>query len=85
LYAGELLPGFYDDWVLDLRDALSELLISALLELSEDCLDLGDRSQALDFARRAAALDPTREGNRSVPAGSMSPRSVSLPKCIPPT
>jgi DNA-binding SARP family transcriptional activator/tetratricopeptide (TPR) repeat protein len=66
-YAGELLPGVYDDWLLDVRT-----------ELDRQCVDLcdlvcatqsraGDLAAALDVARRRIQLRPLEEvGYRSL-------------------
>jgi len=61
LSQGELLPGWYEDWVSDERDRLQQLQLSALESLAELLLDRGDVSDALAAAGAAAELDPLRE------------------------
>ncbi|MEO7718851.1 MAG: BTAD domain-containing putative transcriptional regulator [Capsulimonas sp.] len=60
-YGGELLPGYYDDWVLGERRRLEEEYLTALSRLAQALSDTGDRDQALEYARKAVRLDPLRE------------------------
>jgi len=64
LYAGELLPGFYDEWVLTERNRLSLLRIQALRELTHLCEALRDERRALMYAQQAAAADPLEESSQ---------------------
>ncbi len=60
-YRGELLPGFYQEWIFAERARLQSLCREALLEISAGRLSAGDRAGALEAARRAAALDTLHE------------------------
>jgi DNA-binding SARP family transcriptional activator len=61
LSAGELLPGWYDDWVLGERERLRQTQLHTV-ELLCDLWDAeGDRAAALDAALVAVRLDPLRE------------------------
>ncbi len=60
-YAGPLLPGYYDSWVLSERERLAEAHVRALQQLSVLREEAGDADQALDYARRAVSADPLRE------------------------
>jgi DNA-binding SARP family transcriptional activator len=61
LYAGELLEGCYDDWVLPERRALHELMLAGLEWLMHHHA-AGDRLDvALDAGRRLLMHDPLRE------------------------
>jgi DNA-binding SARP family transcriptional activator len=61
LYAGELLEGCYDDWVLPERRALHELLLAGLEWLMHHHA-AGERlDAALDAGRRLLMHDPLRE------------------------
>ncbi|BDI31656.1 hypothetical protein CCAX7_37070 [Capsulimonas corticalis] len=60
-YGGELLPGYYDDWVLGERRRLEEDYLTALNRLTQALSDGGDNSQALEYARKAVRQDPLRE------------------------
>jgi len=57
LYKGELLPGYYEEWIFAERERLS----AAFLELAEEtvriCEQMGDLERGLDYARRWAAAD----------------------------
>jgi predicted ATPase/DNA-binding SARP family transcriptional activator len=61
LYQGDLLPGYYDEWVLTERRRLAEACLSALRRLTRLLRDAGDLERALQYGRRAVAMDPLRE------------------------
>jgi predicted ATPase/DNA-binding SARP family transcriptional activator len=61
IYQGELLEGFYDDWVLVERERLRELFLRSLNYLIELEKTRGDYGRALDYALRLAQADPYRE------------------------
>jgi DNA-binding SARP family transcriptional activator len=60
-YAGELLEGRYDEWIVDERDRLASLHLEALEQLARQ-LELGQRwPDAIRCAERLVAHDPLRE------------------------
>jgi predicted ATPase/DNA-binding SARP family transcriptional activator len=61
LYQGDLLPGFYDDWVVIKQEHLRELYLHALKELAAQCTEQKDYSHAIEWARRALAANPLQE------------------------
>ncbi len=61
LYGGELLPGFYDDWVVRQRDWLQALYQDALLHLMAAREARGEPQQALETALLALTLDECNE------------------------
>lgn len=61
LYGGPLIPGCYETWALTERDRLAGAYLAALSGLSEYHEARGEWSEALDFARRAVAVDPLSE------------------------
>jgi DNA-binding SARP family transcriptional activator len=61
LGTGELLPGWYDDWVMFERERLNHRRIRALEVLALHQLDDGDPDLALAAARDAVSLEPLRE------------------------
>jgi DNA-binding SARP family transcriptional activator len=61
LQRGDLLPGWYDDWVLYERSRLSQLRLRALESLAEQLVSLGDTRGALEAALAAIAIEPLRE------------------------
>jgi DNA-binding SARP family transcriptional activator len=61
LYRGELLPGFFEPWVLAERGRLGELYQHALQQLVGALEQAGDPEGALEYARRAVSVDPLRE------------------------
>ncbi len=61
LQRGDLLPGWYDDWVLYERSRLSQLRLRALEVLAEHLISLGDTEPALEAAMAAVAIEPLRE------------------------
>jgi DNA-binding SARP family transcriptional activator len=61
LYRGELLLGYYEDWMIPEQRRLEELFFQAVRELI-DCLKAaGDITCAINYAHRAVSLDPLRE------------------------
>lgn len=61
LYAGELLEGFYDDWVLRERERFRQIYLDSLAHLLRFCRRHGAYSEALDCGRKILELDPLRE------------------------
>jgi DNA-binding SARP family transcriptional activator len=57
----ELLPGWYDDWVLAERESLEQLRLRALDRLARQALDRGDLVLAIDAARSATEIEPHAE------------------------
>jgi DNA-binding SARP family transcriptional activator len=58
---GELLPGWYDDWVLFERERLQQLRMRALERLADRLLGAGQVDPALAAALAAVAIEPFRE------------------------
>ena len=58
LYAGELLAGWDDEWVVPLRARLGTLAAGALTELVARLRAAGDARRAIVFAQRLRELDP---------------------------
>src|SRR6266568_718303 len=61
LYAGELLPGYFDDWVLQERQWLAERYFEALSQLLAHLERASEFERALDYARQGVTADPLRE------------------------
>jgi DNA-binding SARP family transcriptional activator len=61
LYRGDLLPGYYEEWVLAERLRLEEAFGDALIRYSSALAENGDLDGAIDALRRALARDPLRE------------------------
>jgi DNA-binding SARP family transcriptional activator len=64
LLGGELLPDWYDDWVLFERERFHELRLRALDALCESHLRSNDAAGALACALAAVQADPLRERSR---------------------
>lgn len=60
-HAGELLPGWYDDWVLSERERLNQLHVHALEVLSERLTEAHRFGDAVGAAMAAVAAEPYRE------------------------
>lgn len=60
-HIGELLPGWYEDWVLFERERLHQLYVRALEALTEWLTDAGHFGEAVDAALAAVAAEPYRE------------------------
>ena len=61
LYRGPFLPGFYDDWVLAVRDELSRACVDLCDRVAAFWLTHGDAAAAITFARRRVQLEPLEE------------------------
>jgi DNA-binding SARP family transcriptional activator len=61
LYRGELLPGYYEEWVLTEQRRLAECYFQAVGELTDALAPAGEWDRAVGYARRAVGLDPLRE------------------------
>ncbi|HZP83625.1 MAG TPA: BTAD domain-containing putative transcriptional regulator [Chthonomonadaceae bacterium] len=61
LYRGELLPGFYEDWILTERQRLADAYLGALRQLVAALQQAGELERAIDYAHRAVAADPWQE------------------------
>jgi len=59
--AGDLLPGWYEDWVLIERELHRQLRLRALDALCERLTDAGRLGEALEVALAALAAEPLRE------------------------
>ena len=57
----ELLPGWYDDWVLAERESLEQMRLRALDRVSRRALDRGDLALAIEAARSAMDIEPHSE------------------------
>jgi DNA-binding SARP family transcriptional activator len=60
-YGGELLPGYYDDWILQERAWLAGRYFQALGQLLAHLEQTGEISQALEYARQGVRVDLLRE------------------------
>jgi DNA-binding SARP family transcriptional activator len=58
---GELLPGWYDDWVLVERERMHQLRLHALEAFTDHLIERADYAEALETALTAVAADPLRE------------------------
>src|SRR5262249_10230919 len=61
LYRGELLTGYYADWVLSERSWLAERYFQALRQWITCLEQAGELERALEAARRGVTLAPLRE------------------------
>ena len=66
LLGGQLLPDWYDEWVLVERERLRQLCLNALERLSCRWLEQGEIALAIDAAFAAVAGEPLRESAHRV-------------------
>jgi len=57
----DLLPGFYDDWVLMERERIRQRMLHALEALSEKLTSMGRFADAIEAALLATSAEPLRE------------------------
>jgi DNA-binding SARP family transcriptional activator len=62
----DLLPGWYDDWVIFERERIRQRLLHALEALSRRLVELGRCAEAVDAAISAVSADPLRESANRV-------------------
>jgi predicted ATPase/DNA-binding SARP family transcriptional activator/uncharacterized protein HemY len=60
-YQGELLPGYFEEWILPERQHLTERYHQTLGQMIQRREQAGDLSAAVEYARRAVSADPLRE------------------------
>ena len=58
---GELLPGWYDDWILLERERVRQVQLHVLEAAAEQLLLQGRPASALEFALSALGMEQTRE------------------------
>jgi DNA-binding SARP family transcriptional activator len=61
LYRGELLPGYYEEWIPAEQQRWEELFFRAVRQLIACCEEAGEVDRALQAALRAVSIDPLRE------------------------
>ncbi|POH73348.1 transcriptional regulator [Arthrobacter glacialis] len=61
LYHADLLPGWYDDWVVFEQERLQQLRLDGLEALAAHCLQVGATGRALEAALAATWIEPLRE------------------------
>ena len=66
LESPDLLPGWYDDWVLFERERLHHRRIRALDKVGRDLLESGQLALAVRFAEEALALEPLLESSATL-------------------
>jgi DNA-binding SARP family transcriptional activator len=59
--AMDLLPGWYDDWIIFERERIRHRLLHALEALSRRLIEAGRCAEAVDAAISAVGVDPLRE------------------------
>jgi DNA-binding SARP family transcriptional activator len=63
---GELLPGWYDDWVLAERERVQKLRMHALEQLAEKLASVSRFGEAVEAASAAVQAEPMRESSRRI-------------------
>ncbi len=53
LYQGDLLPGFYEDWILTERDRLRDLYLSTLRKVVKGHVELHEYERAIEYSQRS--------------------------------
>ncbi len=61
LFRGPFLPGFDDDWVLEVREELRRACVDLCDRIAAFWLDHDDAAAAVGFARRRVLLEPLEE------------------------
>ena len=61
LYAGDLLEGCYDEWLIDERERLRDRYVSALRRLTDALAERGEHAEAIRLGRELARCDSLHE------------------------
>ncbi len=61
LYQGDLLPSCYDEWIIPMRERLSQTHVQILQQLIDGLVTQGEYQSAIDYASRLRSFDPFRE------------------------
>lgn len=61
LYAGELLPSYYHDWAVKLRESVRQAFLEAGEELAYTCWQAGQAPEAIAASRAVIQEEPTSE------------------------
>ncbi|BDI29302.1 hypothetical protein CCAX7_13530 [Capsulimonas corticalis] len=61
LYQGDLLPGYYEDWIITERQRLLDMATGASRRLVAHYEEINQFERALDYARRGLEIDPISE------------------------
>ncbi len=61
VYRGDLLPTFYEDWILPERDRLRNAYLVALRSIVRECAEARQFDRAIAYAHRIIRADPLRE------------------------
>ena len=64
--SGELLPGWYDDWVIVERERLRQLCLEGLEQMAQSLLESGRAPLAIEAALAVVAAEPLRESAHRV-------------------
>lgn len=60
-YCGDLLPDFYDDWILLEREHLRKIYLNALLQLAQHHRTKSEYARAIEFAQKVLVTDSANE------------------------
>ena len=60
-YAGDLMPGFYEEWVLAERERLRDAYRGALRQVVKEYVETRQYEPAIEYAHRTVQADPLRE------------------------
>ncbi len=66
LYHADLLPGWYDDWVIFEQERVQQLRLDGLEALALHYLQMGDTACATEAALAATSIEPLRESAQLV-------------------
>lgn len=79
LRVADLLPGWYEDWVIFEQERLRQRRLDALESIAARCLARGNTIQAIAAARTAVAMEPLRESAQLLLLRShLASRNVAL-------
>ena len=85
LYAGDLLPACYDDWVLDERAKLRAEAYAALVRLTEEASGRADHKSTIRYAQRVIEMEPADESTSIFRCKPIKRWATESRRCAPTT
>jgi DNA-binding SARP family transcriptional activator len=61
LYRNDLLPAFYEEWILEEREHYRGIFLNALLEFARSLRTNGDYTRAIEISQKIITIDPANE------------------------
>ena len=78
--SGDLLPDWYDEWIVAERERLNQLRLHAVERICHRYIELGRFPQAIEAGLAAVAVDPLRESSHRGSSSRRTSRKATTPR-----